>query len=274
MLQVQRKQGRVAIFADLLTFVPMAHVTSNRSSLPAGGGAFQLDRLTIGVFLNDQPMHRLSLGGDKRVIQPLTARQGWVLPQGAEGVCRFDEPLDVLMIDVDAQVLAEVGLPDPGEIDPLIGALDPLLLQMALSVEELDQGTTLYRETMQRALAAHLAQVVAPAAVALQGIDDQRLSRAISYIQDNLSEDLRLEDMAQIAAMSVFHFARAFKAETGKSPLQYVITARMEAAQVLLKTTQLPVSEIAHRVGYADLSRFGRHFKTRVGTTPKAFRDG
>ena len=74
--------------------------------------------------------------------------------------------------------------------------------------------------------------------------------------------------------MRAFHFARAFKAETGKSPLQHVISARMEAAQVLLNTTQVSISEIARRMGYANLLRFGRHFKARVGTKPKAFRDG
>ncbi len=252
----------------------MSHVKATRTLLPAGGGAFQLEQLTIGVFLNDQPTHRLSLGSDKRVNRPLRAHEGWVLPQGAEGLCRFDAPLDVMMVGVDAKVLSEVGLEDPSGIDPVIGAFDPLLVQMALSAEQLATGTTLYRETMQRALAAHVAQVLEPPSAALHQIDDVRLARTVSFIHDNLATDLRLEDMADQAAMSAYHFARAFKSETGQSPLQFVIAARMDAAKVLLKTTQLPVAEIAHRVGYSDLSRFGKHFKSRVGATPKAFRDG
>ena len=166
MLHVQRKPLAVAISAQPLTFGDMPPVHAKRSKLPAGGGAFDLGELTIGVFLNDQPGHRLSLGSDKSLVQPLEAHQGWVLPKGAEGVCRFDTPLDVMMVEVEAQVLGEVGLSDPTAIAPVIGAIDPLLLQMALSAEEMAQGATLYRETMQRALAAHVAQVLEPAPAA------------------------------------------------------------------------------------------------------------
>jgi AraC family transcriptional regulator len=80
--------------------------------------------------------------------------------------------------------------------------------------------------------------------------------------------------MAGIAAMSATHFSKAFKAATGRSPLQYVISARLEQASVLLKTSALTVAEIAWRVGYQDLSRFGQHFKRKFGTTPAAFRAG
>ncbi|MCY3981253.1 MAG: helix-turn-helix transcriptional regulator [Alphaproteobacteria bacterium] len=48
----------------------------------------------------------------------------------------------------------------------------------------------------------------------------------------------------------------------------------MDRAKVLLTTTNLSVSEIAFRTGYADPGRFGRHFKNRVGVTPGAFRRG
>ena len=72
--------------------------------------------------------------------------------------------------------------------------------------------------------------------------------------------------------MSAYHFARAFKAALGASPLQYVIGERMRVAGVLLKTTGLPVAEIALRVGYDDTSRFGKHFKRAFGATPAQHR--
>jgi AraC family transcriptional regulator len=81
-----------------------------------------------------------------------------------------------------------------------------------------------------------------------------------------------LEDLANAAGLSAFHFARAFRAATGQSPLQYVIALRMTRAQVLLRSSQLPVAEIAYRVGYEDVSRFGQHFKRHTGATPGAFR--
>ena len=80
--------------------------------------------------------------------------------------------------------------------------------------------------------------------------------------------------MAGLAAMSATHFSKAFKKETGKAPLQYVIGARLDRASILLRTTQLGVADIAWRCGYRDLSRFGHHFKRKFGTTPAAFRSG
>jgi AraC family transcriptional regulator len=105
-------------------------------------------------------------------------------------------------------------------------------------------------------------------------LDDPRLRRAAAWIADHLAEDIALDALAAEAAMSPFHFARAFKAATGTSPLQYVIRARIEMAQAMLRSSTLSVAEIAHCVGYDDLSRFGQHFKRQVGATPAAWRAG
>lgn len=57
---------------------------------PAGGGAFSLPSVTLGVFLVDQAADRIALGGVRRMHAPLRAREGWVLPKGAEGYCSYD----------------------------------------------------------------------------------------------------------------------------------------------------------------------------------------
>lgn len=251
----------------------MSDLAAAKASLPAGGGVYALPRLTIGVFLVDQPTHRLSIGSDKTLDRPLRRHEGWILPKGSEGLCRFDAPLDFLTVAVDDTLLTDAGLAAPEAIAPVVGALDPLLLHMTMHAEALTDGGTLYRETMARALAAHLVQTVQPARPATATIDDGRLRRAADYIHDNLGTDLSLAAMADVAAMSPHHFAHAFKTATGTSPLQYVIGARIDVARVLLKTTTLTVAAIAFRVGYGDVSRFGRHFKKRVGATPAQFRD-
>ena len=251
----------------------MGSILAYSASLPAGGGAFQLPDLTIGLFRNDQPDHRLSLGSDRSQDVPLSADQGWLLPAGSEGLCQYDQPLELVTVSLSSQILVEVGLNDPAAIAPQIGELDPLLTQMALNAQAAGAGGTLYRETMHRALAAHLAQIVAPPPSEVAAMDDSRLARTVAFIQDHLSQDLTLDGMAEQAGMSPFHFSKAFKAATGQSPLQYVISARIDLAKVLLKTTDLAVAEIAYRTGYGDLSRFGQHFKKRVGATPKAFRN-
>ena len=162
----------------------------------------------------------------------------------------------------------------PASFDPVVGDIDPLLLSLAMNADAFETGGTLYRETMQRAVAAQLAQVVAPAPDWAAGIDDARLRRALDYVHDNLAEDLSLDSMARRAAMSASRFSRAFKAATGQSPLQYVIEQRLQLAATMLKTTSFTIAEIAYRTGYGDLSRFGQHFKRRFRVTPAAFREG
>lgn len=251
----------------------MAGIKAQKAVTAAGGGSFRLAQTAIGVFLVDQPTHRLALGSDRGEHRPLKAREGWILPRGSEGLCHYDAPHEFLLVEIPDPILAEMGATGAG-FAPRIGALDPVLLELALNAPALAGKATLYRETMERALVAQVAALVTPVSGDAGALDDPRLRRAVGYVQDNLGQDISLAAMADEAAMSAFHFARAFRAALGTSPLQYVIRCRIETAQALLKSTRLPVAEIAHRVGYDDLSRFGQHFKRQVGATPAAWRAG
>ena len=210
----------------------MTDVILEEFSLAAGGGSFHLPCLTLGVFLNNQPSHRLAIGSDRQSLRPLTKYQGWVLPAGSEGICEYDESLEAVTIAFEGRILAEVGLEKPDFIVPTTGSFDPLTLQLILGAKTFLAAGTLYRETMSRALAAQLVQSISPERPLIATIDDRRLKRVVAHIEDNLAEDLSLEDLAGIAAMSPYHFARAFKAATGASPLQYVIGARIDRARV------------------------------------------
>jgi AraC family transcriptional regulator len=252
----------------------MSKVVSNKTILPAGGGAFDLPNLSVGIFLNDQPSHRFAHGSKLSVHKPLSRNQGWILPAGSDGVCEYDDELEFVMVNIDDGIAAEFGLGNAFEFDPIIGDIDPLLLNLSLTASTALGAGTLYRETMQRALAAQIVETIKPAPEWHAGIEDARLRKVLDYIHDNLAEDLSLSGMADLAAMSATHFAKAFKKEVGSSPLQYVIAARLELASVLLKTSELTVAEVAWRVGYQDLSRFGQHFKRKYGATPAAFRAG
>lgn len=250
----------------------MSSIIATTASLPAGGGAYALDALTIGVFLTDEASHRLSIGGDRARVVPLKRNEGWILPAGAEGLCEYDAPLDFATVAVPEAFLRDAGLAAGMSIAPVVGALDPLLVQMAIQAEGFGAGGTLYAETMGRALAALLVQSLHPDPPEVAALDDPRLRRAVEHIRAHLADDLSLEDMAAVAVMSASHFARAIKKATGASPLQFVIAERLEMARTLLRTTRLSVAEVAYRVGYNDVPRFGMHFKRRFGTTPGASR--
>jgi AraC family transcriptional regulator len=88
----------------------------------------------------------------------------------------------------------------------------------------------------------------------------------------NLSGDISLAQLAQIAGMSSYHFARLFRQSMGVSPLQYLISRRVARAQDLLKESSRPLAEISHEVGYESQSHFTAVFRKATGFTPKVFR--
>jgi len=76
--------------------------------------------------------------------------------------------------------------------------------------------------------------------------------------------------MADVAAMSPFHFQRRFRATTGLSPHAYVMARRMESTRRLLDTPGLNVAEVAARLGFAGLSHFRRSFRRHFNARPQA----
>jgi AraC family transcriptional regulator len=100
------------------------------------------------------------------------------------------------------------------------------------------------------------------------------LSRVVDFIEQNLGGSISLSELAAISGFSRFHFSRAFKASTGVTPYQHVLTRRVDRAKILLADGDMPLHEIAKRVGFHDTSHFQRAFKLRVGTSAQRFRQG
>ena len=69
-----------------------------------------------------------------------------------------------------------------------------------------------------------------------------------------------------------YHFLRSFKAVTGVTPHQWLLRARLRSAAERLATTKTPVTEVALRVGFEDLSNFTRSFRAEFGASPREFR--
>ena len=100
-----------------------------------------------------------------------------------------------------------------------------------------------------------------------------RLRAVVEYIEGHLEAGPSLGQLAAVARLSPYHFARQFKRATGLPPHQYVILRRVERARQLLEAgTGLPLAEVAAHVGFSDQSQFTQHFKRIVGVTPGQFR--
>jgi transcriptional regulator of acetoin/glycerol metabolism len=104
------------------------------------------------------------------------------------------------------------------------------------------------------------------------GLPPGALKRVQQYVEDHLAERMSIEQLAAIAGLSVFHFARAFKQSQGTTPHSYLLHRRIVRAQGLLGETESPLSEIALVSGFADQSHLARHFRERVGVSPAIFR--
>jgi AraC family transcriptional regulator len=150
---------------------------------------------------------------------------------------------------------------------------------MAELHREMESGWStgkLYGELLGMSLAvALLRKYAAPAdgaGAATGGMEKSRLRRVAEHIRENSHADLRLETLAGIAGLSVFHFARAFRAETGVTPHQYVLEERLRQAQNLLRLRSRTMVEIAEETGFGDAGSLARAFRRRFGVSPREWK--
>lgn len=96
--------------------------------------------------------------------------------------------------------------------------------------------------------------------------------RVLDHIAANLDRTIVLEDLARDVGMSPSHFSRVFKEVMNKSPMQFVISYRIEQAVKMMQDASRPLGDIAMACGFADQAHFTRSFKTLMRQTPSAYR--
>lgn len=101
---------------------------------------------------------------------------------------------------------------------------------------------------------------------------ERRMIRVLDYIHDHPVEDLSLDALAEVAALSRFHFHRVFNAMTGETAAQTVRRMRLYRAAVALVTSRTAIARIATDIGYPNLASFNRAFVDTYGLGPAAFR--
>lgn len=105
---------------------------------------------------------------------------------------------------------------------------------------------------------------------------DKKVNRQIdyikSYIDTNYSDDIKLEDLSQMAYMNKFHLISEFKQSYRITPIEYLILKRVEVSKNLLISTNHTMEEISAMVGFNSQSYFNQVFKKKAGQTPSQFR--
>lgn len=92
------------------------------------------------------------------------------------------------------------------------------------------------------------------------------------YIEANLSEPISLGQLAGLAALSEYHFARMFRESFGVPPHRYLLARRLARAQQLLRETAMPLGDVALACGFASASHFSNRFRSALGATPGDYR--
>lgn len=137
-------------------------------------------------------------------------------------------------------------------------------------------ASRLYVETLGTLAALELAQRqqggAIHAVVPKGGLAVRQEKLVRDYIESRLSDDLSLTELAKLAGLTRFHFARAFKVVTGLPPHRFVLDRRIERARILLTTTDLDLRTIAEEVGLGSAAQLTRTFRKYTGIPAGAFR--
>jgi transcriptional regulator GlxA family with amidase domain len=147
-------------------------------------------------------------------------------------------------------------------------------IDLALALIEEDLGAAVARRTAQQ-LVVHQRRPGGQSqfsALLDSGGVNGRFAELMDWVRERLHEPMGVERLAERAAMSPRHFARAFTAETGVTPAKAVERLRLEAARAHVEGTREPIDRVAERAGFRDPERMRRAFLRAFGQPPQALR--
>ena len=242
------------------------------------------------------PFHELSItlagkifkqgqtAAGKRKSRRCAAGSVCFTPAGQLVKASWDGEIENLGIDLDAAFMRQTALENhfsPSyELIETSKAQDHLVQHIGLALlteagAESPAGK-LYAESLTQTLIFHLLKNYSTArhvANLSGGLSGYKLRRVTEHINENLEADLSLTEIAAVADLSQYHFARAFRTSTGLTPQQYLMQQRIERAKELLAKDELPIVEISLRTGFKNQSHFTTLFRKWTKFTPKMWRE-
>lgn len=157
---------------------------------------------------------------------------------------------------------------------------DNALIQTMWKIDGLLRGNNvpdrLYMETLglSAAIEIHrMSEQAFPATLKASGqLSQRQMQRVMELVDAHLEIDISLDDLAEAAGLSPFHFTRLFKNTTGVAPYQYVLRLRIERSQEMLRRKDLSIAKVAAAVGFKGAVQFNRNFRKLTGSTPSEYR--
>lgn len=195
-----------------------------------------------------------------------------LVPAGVPARWEIKERDNVIVLDVEDQ---------PGaEIVNRFQIRDRRLERLGWAMkQEMDAGNPngrLYLDSLGSSAAEYLYDRYSPnsAPKISRGGLGGKLKRVVAYIEDNLSQDLSLKEIADIAEVSVSHIKTTFRESVGLPVHQYVIQRRVDRAEILLREGKLPIGRIAAETGFTHQSHLAYHVRRALGVSPSDFARG
>jgi AraC family transcriptional regulator len=166
------------------------------------------------------------------------------------------------------------------ELIPQFIANDQLIYQMSLSLNaDIKVGFPtgqFYGEAIMTMLVARLLQshsnIIFQTKNIKNGLSRHNLRRVLEFIDSNISEELNLKEISNVSGLSPFYFLRCFKESMNVTPHQYIVKTRIERAKLMLRSNEIPISEISLNCGFLCQSHFTNAFRKFTNTTPLKYR--
>jgi AraC-like DNA-binding protein len=194
----------------------------------------------------------------------------------------YAEPYFALRLDLEPHKIAELvlkvfphGLPPVQErravyVTPIdasiVGAATRLFDCLAQPGDIELLAPLIVDEILIRLLRSPIGARVAQMGLAESSV--QRLEKAISWLRENFSQPMRVEELAELVHMSVSSFHEHFKSTTSMSPLQYQKALRLQEARRLMLAAMMDAGAASQQVGYLSASQFSREYSRFFGTAP------
>ena len=150
----------------------------------------------------------------------------------------------------------------------------PFLQGMLREIEEKTPGYEIICQDLMEILAIYIMrQTNYSAAMTPIHKSSPRLCTTIrKYIDDHFKENITLDQLADLTHVSKYYMVHSFTQEYGISPINYLISRRIEEAKLLLKSDDYALSYISHVLGFSSPSYFSQTFKKNTGMSPNEFR--
>ncbi len=254
---------------------PANAVGVNEAEVPAPGGAI------IVYFSNNSPAFDCRLdGGVQRVA--MRGQTFVALPRGLDTWWSFDPAVanGVFQLHFAPDTITHAAAEMGGGVFPcLMGDNDPLAIALInraqAAIERDEPPTRLMWDSLAHLLALRIMELDRPRQAKRAhrgGLAGWQVRRTTEFLTARLSEPVSLAELASIANLSRFHFARAFRQSVGLPPHRYQQRLRIEKAKEMLRLTELSVTEIALSVGYETPQALSRVFVRMVGVAPSQYR--